>query len=295
MNPRLVCLPLAAAVALAAMAIGAPHRPDREGGAPGEVARLRTHFAEVIEELEARDLSALPPAQRAARARSVEALREYAAAGVFPHNHHFTERRPFFVDDHGTPCAMAYLIARSGREDLVRKVAATRNNALVRELADDPELAAWLDANGLTVHEAGRIQPEYQFEEPEEREASAAYQTGSAAATAVNALAILLNMGSMPPSPGAARGRGMVGVGTGIAGMALGAAGMTGGEEHRSWGIVNLAVGAFSTVLGVSALLPDGDAPDAEAAPKPAPGTLTLAAAPMVSARGAGVHVSLRF
>jgi hypothetical protein len=56
---------------------------------------------------------------------------------------------------------MAYLIDRSGRRDIVDKVAASRNNAYIRELADDPALVAWLDSSGLSVAEAARIQPAY--------------------------------------------------------------------------------------------------------------------------------------
>ena len=56
---------------------------------------------------------------------------------------------------------MAYLIHRSGRSDIVDRVEATRNNAYIAELADDPALIAWLDSSGLTVAEAARIQPAY--------------------------------------------------------------------------------------------------------------------------------------
>jgi hypothetical protein len=56
---------------------------------------------------------------------------------------------------------MAYLIDRSGRRDLVDRVAATRNNAFIAELADDSALRAWLDSVGLSVTEAARIQPSY--------------------------------------------------------------------------------------------------------------------------------------
>ena len=68
---------------------------------------------------------------------------------------------PFFRDDRGVLCAMAYLIDRSGRRDLVDRVAATRNNAFIAELADDSALRAWLDSVGFSVTEAARVQPSY--------------------------------------------------------------------------------------------------------------------------------------
>jgi len=56
---------------------------------------------------------------------------------------------------------MAYLIERSGRHDLVDRVALTRNDAFIAELPDDPALRVWLDSVGLSVAEAARIQPTY--------------------------------------------------------------------------------------------------------------------------------------
>ncbi|MBI3723953.1 hypothetical protein HY251_08385, partial [bacterium] len=157
-------LVLAVAAGLAKGPLPAEGTDEREGTEAAQVARIRAHLEGAEALLRRRDLSALSPNQRAARERHVEALRAYRERGVFPHNHDFEGRRPAFVDDHGTLCAMAHLIATSGRLDLVRRVAATRNNAYVRELAGDPELVAWLEAAGLTADEAARIQPDYDFE-----------------------------------------------------------------------------------------------------------------------------------
>ncbi len=64
---------------------------------------------------------------------------------------------------------MAYLIASSGARDLVDQVARSANNATVVELASDPRLGkvlkSWLNASGLTVGEAQRVQPSY-YEPP---------------------------------------------------------------------------------------------------------------------------------
>jgi hypothetical protein len=134
-----------------------------DAGANREVVRLRAHFDSVDLELRGRDVSRLTPAQRERRATLVRWLKEYRNAGVFPVNDKFAGQFvPFFRDSRGVQCAMAYLIDRSGRRDIVDKVARTRNNAYVRELADDPALIEWLDDNGLTVSEAARIQPQYE-------------------------------------------------------------------------------------------------------------------------------------
>lgn len=128
-----------------------------------EVARLRAHFDSVDAELRHAKVLQLTPNQRRIRATLIGWLQEYRDAGEFPRNDRFPERAmPFFRDGHGALCAMAYLIQRSGRRDLVNRVALTRNNAFIAELAGDPELRVWLDSVGLSVAEAARVQPTYQ-------------------------------------------------------------------------------------------------------------------------------------
>lgn len=126
-----------------------------------ERARLVAHFDSVLLELENRDVSPLSADRLAARRRHIANLREYRDAGVFPHNHVTSSVTPVFVDEHGTHCAMGYLIARSGRTDIVNRIRSDRNLARIRELADDTALVAWLDENGISVDEAARIQPSY--------------------------------------------------------------------------------------------------------------------------------------
>ena len=126
-----------------------------------EVTRLERHFDSVDLELKSRDVSHYTASQRANRAKLVGWLRDYRNAGSFPTNEKFAEARPFFRDSDDVLCAMAYLITRSGRTDIVDKVAATRNNAYIRELIDDRALVDWLDTWGLTAAEAARIQPSY--------------------------------------------------------------------------------------------------------------------------------------
>jgi uncharacterized protein (TIGR03382 family) len=70
---------------------------------------------------------------------------------------------PYFIDADGTRCAMAHLMELGGAGALVAEVAGTNNNAYVAELAADDRFLAWLDAAGLTVEEAARIQPSYTF------------------------------------------------------------------------------------------------------------------------------------
>jgi len=138
-------------------------RPSADArSAPAETARIRRHLSMVEAELRATNVSALTPAQRAARGRNLDVLHAYWVRGVFPANTDFPGRHvPYFIDRYGTRCAMAYLIEQSGHRDLVRRIAMTQNNAYVRDLRGDSELGAWLSENGLTAAEAARIQPTY--------------------------------------------------------------------------------------------------------------------------------------
>ena len=154
-------------VVIVSLAVGVglslkPAAPVRhEATRSTEVDRLRAHFDSVDTELKSRDVGALSSSQRVRRAELTSWLRDYRNAGRFPVNDKFGSPTPLFRDSKGTLCAMAYLIDRSGREDIVDKVEATRNNAYIAELADDPALIAWLDSSGLSVDEAARIQPSY--------------------------------------------------------------------------------------------------------------------------------------
>ena len=145
-------------------ATGLHNRPDeaRHLHLRAEQSRLRAHFDSVDNELRAASVSKLTAQQRTMRAKLVSWLRDYRNAGRFPENNRFADRAmPFFRDSHGTLCAMAYLVDRSGRGDIVDHIAKTRNNAFIHELVDDPELVRWIAASGLSVDEAARIQPSY--------------------------------------------------------------------------------------------------------------------------------------
>ena len=162
---KLVVVIASSVIALSLMAATSRHdaRDDsRARQLRAEVVRLGAHFDSVDRELRGVEVSRLSATQKAMRAELISWLRDYRNAGRFPENDRFANRQvPFFRDSHGTLCAMAYLIDRSGRGDIVENVASTRNNAFIHELTDDPALVAWLDRSGLSVDEAARIQPTY--------------------------------------------------------------------------------------------------------------------------------------
>jgi len=232
----------------------------REAHIATEAVRLRAHFDAVDIELRARDVSRLSDAQKASRVKLIGWLREYRDAGQFPVNDRFAnETVPFFRDSKGTLCAMAYLVDRSGRGDIVDQIAKTRNNAYIRELTDDRKLVAWLDASGLSVSEAARIQPVYEgdpgssFREPERTSISTKYGLVSAGFGGVSLASLGFNVFSASRTSVAA------GLIAGAASVVAGVSRTNSQGPRRSLATANIAVGSISAIAAVRALFSNPD------------------------------------
>jgi len=158
-------LAMLAVLALVSVAVAAPPMNDPDT----VVAETRQELLDVERLLRWHDVSQLTAEQRAARRRALDELHRYAIAGVFPHNHTSLEAKPIFVDEHGTLCAFANLLAFSGRSDFVKHVAASHNDAKVADLAEDPEIVSWSRETGISIDEASSIQrPAYPITPREE-------------------------------------------------------------------------------------------------------------------------------
>ena len=221
--------------------------------AAAETARIRARLAAVERTLRATDVSARPASARLARSRNLDVLHEYWVRGVFPKNTSVPGARiPFFVDRYGTRCAMAYLIEQSGRGDLVARVAATNNNARIRDLKADPELVAWLRENGLTAGEAALIQPSYGGPPPtpptDASAASLGYKTTTGVAVGASAVSLALNVARTRMSP---KLSGVLGIASGAMGLAAGEPNLNKSGSRRTLGMLNTGVGAASVLLGV--------------------------------------------
>jgi hypothetical protein len=216
-----------------------------------EGVRLRAHFDSVDTELRLASTVHLTSRQREARDTLVEWLREYRDEGRFPLNDRYAGRTvPIFRDSRGVLCAMAYLVDRSGRGDLVDRVATISNTATIAELAGDPDLAAWLDSTGLTVAEAGRIQPWYGGPiVNEDPGVSAGYAITSMVVSGASLATVGLN--AFAPSRA-----------TGVAGMIAGGAAFIAGvaKPDREGAtddvaMANLVVGTGALTLGLYRLI----------------------------------------
>ena len=288
-------LTLLGAVASSPAAGPAAH-PDAARAA--EVRRIRAHFDSVLAELPARDVSRLTAEQRARRVALLDTLRAYRDRGEFPHNYDFPGQAvPYFVDrETGTLCAVAHLMAASGRRDLVERVARANNNVWVPELAADSAFTGWLDASGLTLAEAARIQVPYVIDDPAPTISSnRAYAAGSVVAGGAALGAAIWN--ARANVRGGSRIGNALGVTAGVAALGLGAAGIgQEGSNSRALGVANVAAGAASLWLSTRGIMRHRH----DVAARARAATLAQRAAitpllPTSREGGAGVAVALTF
>lgn len=91
----------------------------------------------------------------------IRTLQHYAERGRFPLNEGQSGHAvPIFVDNHGTHCAVGYLMARSGHSKPVARIA-QQNNLVYVDDVDSGPLVDWILFSGLTQAEAAMIQPGY--------------------------------------------------------------------------------------------------------------------------------------
>ena len=139
---------------------------------------IMSHLDGVEARLRAAPVDHLTPAQQAKRSELLDVLHDYRETRVFPHNHvapagrdrpvevghafpSMHGRTPVFVDEHGSHCAVGYLLAVDGQHALVDRIVSGGNLRYVHEI-DEPELLAWAAGAGFTVEELAQIQPAYE-------------------------------------------------------------------------------------------------------------------------------------
>lgn len=198
--------------------------------------------------------------RRAARMALLDELGAYREAGTFPRNQLVPGRVPVFVDDDGVHCAVGHLLHRTGQDEIVQSIRASRNLALLPDLLDEPGLEAWLDAHGLEAAEAAWIQPAYCHMQQagtgdlwigcpppvneSEAELTGRYLVASVGTSGIGGAMFAMNVLDLrrqQPSTG----RAVVGMLAGAAGIGLGVAGIREGGDAGPVGWANLVVGAF--------------------------------------------------
>lgn len=129
--------------------------------------RIQTHLAFVEARLRARDVSALPPAARAMRARLLDELHGYWRTGQFPASDTPAGELPVFIDRRGVRCAVGLLVERTAEAGLVEAIDRRYHHARIAQI-DAPRFAAWIASSGFTRDELAMIQPAYPGEDRED-------------------------------------------------------------------------------------------------------------------------------
>lgn len=288
--------PLALAAALIGFgftsAISRTPSPPTLPSPEAETARIRAHFDSVLAELPGRDVAALTSSQRARRSSLLGTLRAYRDAGVFPRNYDFPgEAVPYFVDrETGTLCAVAHLVASTGRRDIVDRVARTDNNVLVAQLAGDSAFGSWLDAHGLTLAEAARIQVPYDMVE-DRAPASTQRAATAASSLALGSAAIASIWTARSNADGSSRLGNTLGVIAGIAAFGTGAATIGTNDRADVLGMTTMLAGATSAWLSTRGALRNHRAVAAKRESERA----TVAPVLPVDGKSAGISLTLRF
>lgn len=123
--------------------------------------RIQLHLNLVEKTLRERDDKHLSIVQKRNRSHHLDVLKAYAENGVFPQNIYHSKRQPYFVDHHGTACAVGHLIRENGEKELVKLITEQDNFAYISELLKYKKLSTWAEQNGFTIAELAWIQPGY--------------------------------------------------------------------------------------------------------------------------------------
>ncbi|MGQ0649771.1 MAG: hypothetical protein ACT4P7_19635 [Gemmatimonadaceae bacterium] len=267
-----------------------------------EVRRIQAHFDSVLSELAARDLPSLSGAQRANRSALVTTLRGYRDRGVFPHNYEFRgEAVPYFVDRRtGTLCAVAHLMASTGRRDLVDDIAAMNNNIWVAQLEGNVEVERWVKHNGLTLEEAARIQVPYLHDGSPIvttfGSRNNAWLVGTSVTAGAAAASALWN--GWGNADGHRRLGTILGLTTSALALGFGGAAMSDPTAPSAVAPVSIASGVVGAFLSTRGLLRNRQAVASRREADRARGVARFDLAPIVpvpGANGAGIALSVRF
>lgn len=126
-----------------------------------EILRITTHLNYVSSLLATADVSHLSNSQRENREKVLALLEIYIQENPFPKNYDYqNERRPTFIDKHGSICAVGFLVQQTVGDEAAQAINSVYKYGFVMEMESEL-LDEWLNEYGLTRKEAAMIQPSY--------------------------------------------------------------------------------------------------------------------------------------
>ncbi|MEL6254805.1 MAG: T9SS type A sorting domain-containing protein [Bacteroidota bacterium] len=127
---------------------------------PDDITRISKHLEKVEDYLRNREPFSLSEQQKKNRLGLLDQLLAYQVAKRFPINLYHSHRRPYFIDEYGTACAVGHLLQKSGNQDFALQISQEMNYAYLLDMPY-PEIDKWADQHGFSKEELALIQPGY--------------------------------------------------------------------------------------------------------------------------------------
>jgi hypothetical protein len=125
-----------------------------------ETEKITAHLKYTHLMLLQRTLHLKDAAVRAKRLTLLGHLNKYIKRGVFPVNSAYNERKPCFIDEYGSYCAVGYLIQQTVGSELPEKINCLFQYEYLAAM-QLKELNEWVAQSGFTLEELATIQPTY--------------------------------------------------------------------------------------------------------------------------------------
>lgn len=123
---------------------------------------VQAHLSQVIHILRNNLIDHLSETELRSRIQLLAVLDQYRILGEFPINYYRPKRIPVFIDEHGTHCAVGYLLMQSGHSHLAKEISKLDNYAWIKNI-HHPGFSVWQQASGFSLEELKLIQGAYEF------------------------------------------------------------------------------------------------------------------------------------
>jgi hypothetical protein len=126
-----------------------------------ENTRIAIHLKYVEKLLRYKSVEGLNTIERNNRFKMLDLLHNYWVASIFPINEKYTNsRRPCFIDNNGSICAVGFLIEKTAGRKIAEYINKKFQYNYINEM-EDVILDNWIANSGLSKLECAMIQPSY--------------------------------------------------------------------------------------------------------------------------------------
>ena len=139
------------------------HTTRKEDKIEADKNRIIKNLTSVEDALRQRQKQNLSTQQHANRIIALDILKEYIEVARFPKNNQISTRTPIFKDNEGTWCAVGYMLASTGYQQLAEKINSINTFVYIDEIEDfeSQSIGKWAKTYGFDQAELAMIQPGY--------------------------------------------------------------------------------------------------------------------------------------